>query len=183
MNDLVKVPAMIRKILLTLAISTFAPALLAQSSEIGVLIGSIEPINDELGVDTDMNVREIYFAKMIESGTWLKVKAGEADLSGESLDEGLAPELDTDLRYVQLLVGYEFDEIFGTTYLFAGPGGYELRRKEEDDDSAFGFVLGVGADFPLTRQLGVVAELTYHWADFDEELRTLNLGIGGRFRF
>lgn len=183
MNDLIKVPAMIRKSLLVLALAVFAPALLAQSNELGVLIGSIEPINDELGIDTDMDVREIYFSKVIESGTWLRLKAGEADLSGEPLDEGLPPELETDLRYVQLLVGYEFDEIFGTTYLFAGPGAYELERDGESDESEFGFVLGVGADFPLTRQLGIVAELTYHWVDFEAELRTLNLGIGGRFRF
>lgn len=183
MIDLIKVPAMIRKLFIVLTLAVFAPALLAQSNELGVLIGSIEPVNDELGVDTDMDVREIYFAKMIESGTWLKLKAGEADLSGESLDEGLAPESETDLRYVQLLVGYEFDEIFGTTYLFAGPGAYELERNGENSESEFGFVLGVGADFPLTRQLGIVAELTYHWVDFEAELRTLNLGIGGRFRF
>lgn len=174
---------MIRKLFIVFALAIFAPALLAQSNELGVLIGSIEPINDGLGIDTDMDVREIYFTKMIESGTWLRVKAGQADLSGKSLDEGLAPESDTELRYLQLLVGYEFDEIFGTTYLFAGPGAYELARNGEDDESEFGFVLGVGADFPLTRQLGIVAELTYHWADFEAELRTLNLGLGARFRF
>ena len=183
MNDFSKVPAMIRKSLMLFSIALFAPVLLAQNTEIGFLIGSNEPINDEIGIDADLDITELYVGKVLDEGTWLKIKVGEADLSGESLDEGLAPESDTTLRYALALVGYEFDEIFGTTYLFAGPGVYEFQRAGEDDVQEFGLAAGVGADFPITRQLGIVAELTYHWVNLDEELRSLNVGIGARFRF
>lgn len=173
----------LRVIAVVLVAVSFSPGEAeAQNTTFTLVGGSNEPVNDELGIDADFDVFELAYARRIEDSTWFEVRIGESDLSGERYDEGLEPEVDTEVRYVLALVEYEFDEIFGSTSLFAGPGAYDIDGVGRSDED-FGFALGVGIDLPVARRLGVVAELTYHWISFDEKLRMLNLTIGGRFSF
>lgn len=155
----------------------------AQSSRLLVLGGANEPVNDELGLDADLDVFEVAYAKRMENQTWFQVRLGEVDLAGERFDEGREPEIDTEVRYALAIVEYEFDEIFGSTSLFAGLGAYDISGIGREDDEDWGFALGVAIDLPVSRRVGIVAEAAYHDASFDDQLRMLNVTAGLRFSF
>jgi hypothetical protein len=171
--------------LLLIAVSVLLltiPALAQTNSSVGVLIGTAELLDGGIDPDFDMNVREVWYAKDLDFGTSFKIKVGKVDFDGEDFSDGAGPVADVDIEYALGLVEYRFNEIWGSTSLFAGPGAYR-RKGPGGRESDFGFSLGVGGNFPMTRRLGVVVEAAYHWINFDDSIDFLTLGAGVRFAF
>ncbi len=81
-----------------------------------------------------------------------------------------------------MLAEYRFDEIFGSTTLFFGPGAYR-QDSADGSETDFGLSGGVSGDFPLTRRLGFVVEGAYHWVNFDDEYEFVTVGAGLRLSF
>lgn len=172
---------MIRKgLLLVVALSLSLPVF-AQDGSVGLLIGMADYLEDGFDLDVGLDVQEIWYSKELEAGTSLRFKLGQADLDVE--DENLSlPRGDHELEYGLLLVDYRFDEIWGSSTLFLGPGAYRQSINGADETN-FGLSGGVTADFPVTRRLGLVLEGAYHWINFDDEYDFMTLGAGARFSF
>jgi hypothetical protein len=171
--------------LLLIALSTLLltfPALAQTNSSVGVLVGTAELLDGGIDPDFSLNVREVWYAKDLDFGTSFKIKVGKVDFDGEDFFGGPGPVADVDIEYALGLVEYRFNEIWGSTSLFAGPGAYR-RSGGGGSESDFGFSLGVGGHFPMTRRLGAVVEAAYHWINFDDSVDFLTLGAGVRFAF
>ena len=171
------VPAMNRWLLL--ASLLLLPALAAaQPFQFGINLGVADPQED--GFDFDMNdsFREVYFGARIDENSYFNVKLGQIATDVSPIDE----TQDGDLDYVQGLVEYQFDEIWGSSALFLGPGLYRAKLGEEDDTQV-GVAGGVNTTFPLTRRMGLQLELAYHWVNFEEETQFITAGVGLKFAF
>ncbi|MBW3672251.1 MAG: hypothetical protein KY432_11345, partial [Acidobacteria bacterium] len=113
--------AMIRKgMLLVIALSLSLPVF-SQDGSVGLLVGMSDYLEDGFNLDVGLDVQEIWYSKEFESGTSLRFKLGQADLEVEDEDLSL-PLGDHELEYGLLLVDYRFDEIWGSSTLFFGPG-------------------------------------------------------------
>ena len=167
------------KRLLALAILVALPSVAqAQTSSLGMTFGIAEPTADGLDYNLEDSALEIFYKVPLDKGTNLRLKYGtlESDLEIDGIkDTG-------DLQYLNLLVAYEFDEIFGKSSIFGGLGMY---RQEigELDESDYGFAVGVNATFPVTRRVALLTELTYHYAHFDADTGFLILSGGLEFNF
>ena len=56
-------------------------------------------------------------------------------------------------------------------------------QRGNQTETNYGFLGGINGDFPITRRTGFIAELTYHWINYDYKVRYLTLGGGLRFSF
>ena len=199
-----------RKIAFPLAflLLTAMPAI-AQTSEFGFLIGGSKRLiskSDQargLGISDNFKFsnsdREIYYGVQLDPGTFFKIKA--AQIEGPvafqyQTDTGKAR---TDIKkgkveHVDAVVDYRFSEPFGSTGIFAGVGLYRQRgsitdtavpveQRGNQTETNYGFLGGINGDFPITRRTGFVAELTYHWINYNYKVRYLTLGGGLRFSF
>lgn len=167
-------------LLLVVALSLSLPVF-AQDGTVGLLIGTADYMDDGFSLDVALDVQEIWYSKQLESGTSLRFKLGQSDLEVEDEDRSL-PRGAHELEYGLLLVDYRFDEIWGSSTLFFGPGAYR-QSIDGDDQTSFGLSGGVAADFPVTRRLGFILEAAYHWVNFEEEYDFVTLGGGVRFSF
>jgi hypothetical protein len=155
----------------------------AQSTAVGIQVGISQQVNSGIEFDEfDDDLKEIFVSFAMDTGTAFKIKAGEIE-TNDGLRIG-APGI-TDEGTIQYLTGvveYRFYEVFGSTALFAGAGGYRQKfgTFEETD---FGLTAGVNALFPVTRRFGVLAEAAYHWVDFDNSRRLLTGSVGLRIGF
>lgn len=172
---------MIRKGLLLIATLSLSLPLLAQSSSLGVLLGTADYLEDGVSLDVSLDVQEIWYAKDLESGTALKFKLGKTELDVED-DDAVLPRGQHDVEYGLILVEYDFDEVFGSTGLFFGPGAYR-QTTAEGDETNFGLSGGVTGDFPITRRLGLIVDAAYHWVNFEDDYDFMTLGAGFRFSF
>jgi hypothetical protein len=159
------------------------PVLAQTNSSVGVLIGTAELLDGGIDPDFNLNVREVWYAKDLDFGTSFKIKVGKVDFDGEDFFDGVDPVADVDIEYALGLVEDRFNEIWGSTSLFAGPGAYRRTGGGGARESDFGFSLGVAGHFPMTRRLGAVVEAAYHWINFDDSVDFLTLGAGVRFAF
>ncbi|HUF18725.1 MAG TPA: hypothetical protein VMS12_11845 [Thermoanaerobaculia bacterium] len=171
-----------------LALVIFAALLLpatleAQKSAFGVQLGVVQSVDDdELDVEFDDTIAEIYIATELDSGTILKLKGGRFDT-----DEGLgfgAPGLESSgtVEYAAAVIEYRFYEVFGSTALFAGPGVYR-QKFGTFSETDWGGTIGVNGLFPITRRLGFTAEVGYHWANFESSRKFLTATGGLRVAF
>lgn len=172
---------MIRKGLLLVAALSLSFPLFAQDNSFGILLGTADYLDDGFNFEVGLDVKEIWYAKDLEPGTSLRLKLGQADLAVD--DDGRAlPRGDHEVEYGLALVEYRFDEIFGSTTLFFGPGAYK-QTTNAGDDTNFGLSGGVAGDFPVTRRLGFIIEAAYHWVNFDQEYDFVTVGAGLRIAF
>lgn len=150
----------------------------AQASSVGMSFGIAEPTADGLDFNLEDSALELYYRVPLDVGTSLKIKYGT--LESELEIEGTKGE--GDLQYLDLLVGYEFDETWGKSSVFAGIGMY---RQEIDDldESDYGFNAGVNATFPVTRRFALTSELSYHYANFEADTGFLILSGGLEISF
>lgn len=113
-----------------------------------------------------------------ELGTTVTLRVGRIDIDA---DEGFGSLSGATFDYVTLAGDYEFNEEAFRSSLFLGLGAYRAQGFEngiEVDQTVPGLTFGVGADFPLTRQISLVLELAGHWADFDDT-QLFGTGLGG----
>jgi hypothetical protein len=182
----------------------------AQTSEFGLLIGGTKRLisrTDQaqgLGISDNFKFsnsnREVYYAIQLDPGTWFRIKGGqiEGPVAFQFTNAAGNPAR-TDVpkgkvEHVDALIDYRFSEPFGATALFAGVGLYRQRATLNDlaipavqrgvqTETNYGFSGGVNGDFPITRRTGFIAELAYHWINYDYKVRYLTLSGGLRFQF
>jgi hypothetical protein len=183
---------------------------IAQTSEFGLLIGGSKRLishSDQakgLGISDNFKFsnsnREVYYAVQVDPGTFFRIKGGqiEGPVAFQFTDAAGHPAR-TDVpkgkvEHVDALIDYRFSEAFGSTGLFAGVGLYRQRASLSDlavpalqrgnqTETNFGFQGGVNGDFPMTRRTGFIAELAYHWINYNYKVRYLTLSGGLRFSF
>lgn len=164
--------------LIVLAVLLIPTTLEAQRSAFGVQLGVVQSTDDdELEVEFDDTIAEVYISTELDSGTILKLKGGRFD-TGEGLGIG-APGLEDNgtVEYAAAIIEYRFYEVFGSTALFAGPGVYR-QKFGTFSETDWGGTVGVSGLFPITRRLGFTAEVGYHFANF-ESSRTFLTATGG----
>ena len=196
------------KKLLLLILFAATPAF-AQTSEFGILLGGskrlISHSDQAAGIGVSDNfkfgnsVREIFYAVQLDPGTNFKIKAGQ--IEGPVAFQYTTPTgtARTDsakgtVEHVDGLIDYRFSEAFGSTGLFAGVGLYRQRGTITDQavplvqrgtqtETNYGFQGGVNGDFPLTRRVGFIAEVAYHWINYHYKPRYVTLTGGLRLSF
>jgi hypothetical protein len=194
------VPAMKRTLILLVLIVVSALPAIAQSNELGVIVGGsrrfVDGADKEDGVEFDdsifslsNNSFELYWAMQMEPDVYLKFKVGRIQgpvaiaYEVEGQDKTFRRDADGEVQHVEANVEYRFSEAFGTTGLFGGIGFYRQSAPDSDSTTAYGFNGGVNADFPLSRRYGIVLEATYHWSNLDFQSRFLTAGAGLRVSF
>jgi hypothetical protein len=192
-----------------LLLMLFATPAFAQTSEFGILLGGSKRLishSDQaagLGISDNFrlsnSVREIYYAVQLDPGTNFKIKAGQIEgptAFQYTTDAGTAR---TDIKkgtveHIDGLIDYRFSEAFGSTGIFAGVGLYRQRGTITDQavpvdqqgtqtEINYGFQGGVNGDFPITRRVGFVTELSYHWINYHYRPRYVTLTGGLRLTF
>lgn len=172
------VAAMKRGLLLTIFL--LAPAVAsAQPFQFGILAGGAQSLEDGFELDFGDGVREVFFGARVDRDTMFNIKLGQTDSA--TGPTGLPAE-DGKVEYILGQVEYRFDEVWGSSAFFAGPGVYRARADglEETD---FGLAGGVNAAFPLTRRFAFLVELSYHWVNLEEDYTFLTAAGGLRVSF
>jgi hypothetical protein len=118
------------------------------------------------------------FGVEMDRGTTVTVRAGRLAVEP---DHGFGAFDSADLDYVTVTGDYSFNEPAFKSSLFLGLGAYRFDGERDGlsvEETVPGLTFGVGADFPLTKQISVVLELAAHWADL-EEAQLFATGLGG----
>lgn len=172
-----------RRILLAALLALALPICAqAQSSAIGVNIGTGESLDDGLDFNFGDTLFEVYYETTFGVGTSFRFQYGTFDTEFET--EAETPVfLDASVEYINLIGQYEFDEVYGQSALFGGLGLYRNEIDGLEDEKDWGVVLGVNGSFPVTRSLALTAELAYHWADFDQQMSVLIASVGLKVKF
>jgi hypothetical protein len=194
--------------LLAFFLLSAAPAF-AQTSQIGFLIGGSKRLishSDQaagLGISDNFKFsnsdRELFYAVQLDPGTFFKVRAGqiEGPLAFQFMNGDTKARTDIPkgkVEHIDAVVDYRFSEPFGTTGIFAGLGLYRqtgtvtdaavpVEQRGRTSETNYGALGGVNGDFPITRRTGFIAELTYHWINYNYKVRYLTLAGGLRFSF
>ena len=174
--------APMKRILLSALLILVALPVLAQHQAVGILFGTAEGADGDFNCEFDDSVFEVFYATEIELGAEARIKLGRVETGHDEFLSHFESVGDVEIAYLDLLVQYRFDEVFGSTTIFAGPGAYQVDH-DGGDESDFGFSAGVGVRFPVTRRTSVLAEFAYHWANFEKDFDFVNLNIGFRFGF
>jgi hypothetical protein len=191
--------------LLLLAVPAFA-----QTSEFGLLIGGSKRLishTDQaqgLGISDNFKFsnsnREVYYAIQLDPGTFFRIKGGQIEgpvafqFTNAAGNHARTDVPKGKVEHVDALIDYRFSEAFGSTGLFAGVGLYRQRatlndlaipavQRGDQTETNYGFSGGVNGDFPITRRTGFIAELAYHWINYNYKVRYLTLSGGLRFQF
>ena len=194
--------------LLAFFLLSAAPAV-AQTSQIGFLIGGSKRLishSDQAagrGISDHFKFsnsdREVYYAVQLDPGTFFKVRAGQIEGPLAFQYTTASGKARTDIpkgkvEHIDAVVDYRFSEPFGTTGLFAGLGLYRqtgtvtdaavpAEQRGRTSETNYGALGGVNGDFPITKRTGFIAELTYHWINYNYKVRYLTLAGGLRFTF
>jgi len=96
--------------------------------------------------------------------------------------------LDSRLRGVTIGVDYLLVSDFGRTAFSGGLGGYKLELKGANPPPGieswdFGWYLGVGEWFPMTKSSKLTVELAYHNTSHSDKPQILSLSLGLAFTF
>lgn len=112
---------------------------------------------------------QLNLTMVTEPSTHVGFRLGNLALDDDELFGSLS---DAELSYATIGGEYRFREPYYQSGLFVGLGGYRLEGTafdgSDESDTALGLSIGATGEFPLTRWLGVLVELSGHYADFDE---------------
>lgn len=194
-------------ILLALVTLSALPALAQEYTDLGIIIGGSRrfvdgaPHQDENDfIESNFSFSntsiEIYWSTPIEHELNFRLKGGRIDTQVSIPYEVSTPtpedpdavtinrrDAEGEVMHVEGLVEYEFDEIFGSSGLFAGIGMYRLTAPDEEAQQTWGVTFGVNSDFPISRRYGVLLEASYHWTQAEFQPRYLTVGAGLRVSF
>ncbi len=104
---------------------------------------------------------QLGFSWVVQPKVNVLARLGEVQFSGEQLDSLVEPSL----RYATIGGEYTYEEGYYRSGLYLGLGVYNLegtRGSQTVDSTSLGAVLGVTGDFPITRRLSFVADLSGH---------------------
>ena len=205
MNDLTPslIVAAMKKTLLVLAVlAVIAMPAAVEASEAGVIFGGSKRVagDDQPAPGTELlgdsfsfsnSTIDVFFGFELDSSTNFKLRAGriegpvgfrEETVAGPQITE-VRRDVEGEIQHVSGLVEYRFSEAFGSTGLFGGVGLYRQEAPGFSSATDYGFVVGVNADFPLSRRYGVILDATYHMTKLDFAPRYLTVGAGFRIAF
>lgn len=134
----------------------------------GLLGGVGGSFDAEPGDDLGNTGFQINLTMVTEPRTHVGFRLGQLGLDSEERFGSLS---DAELSYVTVAGEYRFPQTYYESGLYLGLGGYRLegsRFGQGEEDTAVGLTLGVTGEFKVTRWLGVLVELSGHYADFDE---------------
>lgn len=113
-----------------------------------------------------------------EPRTLVGFRAGKLALD----DDGLFNDLtDAELTYATIGGEYRAKQTYFESGLFVGIGGYRLEGNSllgSEKNSSWGVNVGFTSEFFITRRVGVLLELSGHYADFDD-VQFFVMGHGG----
>lgn len=167
---------MMRRLIVLCVLVLTSTSALAQSASFGFMLGGAESLEDGLDLNLGNTVREVFFTTDLELGVLFRIKAGQADID----------EIDRTgkIEYLQALIDYRFHEVFGSTSLFFGPGLYRHKPAGGlEDETEYGLSGGINGEFPFSRRVAFLAELSYHWVNFDDPYRFLTATGGIKLSF
>lgn len=136
---------------------------------VGVLGGLGGSIDAEPGDSLSNTGLQLNLTMVTESQTHVGFRLGQLALDD---DEVFGSLTDADLSYVTLGGEYRFSEGFYESGIYIGLGGYRLEGTsfsgQDEQDTAIGLTIGLTGEFPINQWLGVLVELSGHYADLEE---------------
>lgn len=155
-------------LLLLLVVST-ATAAAGEDSlwRIGLSAGLGGTEDSEPSPGYDASALQLSVAMIGQAGSQLVLRIGRIDFDDEPLGGLEAPEL----RWATLGGEYRLRGRWFDSGLFLALGGYQLEGIDAlgtRDETTWGLSFGSTAEWRLSRHVSIDAELSGHWADFDE---------------
>lgn len=144
----------------------------------GLLGGIGGSLDADPGDDLGNTAYQLNLTMVTEPRTHVGFRLGRLGLDSEEFFGSLS---DAELSYVTLSGEYRFPESVYESGVYLGLGGYRLegtRGGRDEEDTALGLTVGVTGEFRITQWLGVLVELSGHYADF-EEAQLFAIGHGG----
>lgn len=121
---------------------------------------------------------QLGFSVVKEPRTLVGVRLGRVDFGNDRFGD----LFNADLTYLTVAGEYRFEESFYDSGLYLGLGGYQLQGTRlggsSGDRTAIGLAFGVTGEFTLTRRVGILVELSGHYADLDQA-KFFGLGHAG----
>ncbi|HWM94551.1 MAG TPA: hypothetical protein VN493_27600 [Thermoanaerobaculia bacterium] len=144
----------------------------------GLLGGIGGSVDAEPGDDLGNTGFQLNLTMVTEPRTHVGFRLGQLGLDSEDFFGSLS---DAELSYVTVAGEYRFPQSYYESGLYIGLGGYRLEGNRfggDETDTAVGLTLGVTGEFRVTQWLGVLVELSGHYADLDEA-QFFGMGHGG----
>ena len=144
----------------------------------GLMGGIGGSVDVEPGDDLGNTGFQLNLAMVTEPRTHVGFRLGQLALDSEEFFGSLS---DAELSYVTVAGEYRLPQTYSESGVYIGLGGYRLegtRGGRDEQDTSVGLVLGVTSEFKVTRWLGVLLELSGHYADLDEA-QFFGMGHGG----
>lgn len=118
------------------------------------------------------------FSWRTQPRTAVAIRFGSIDLGADQVGSLTSPTF----RYATIAGEYSFQELYYESGVFFGLGLYELGNSVESEEGP-GLTLGVSGDFPISKRLSVVIELSGHYADIDaaSTYATAHAGLAYQF--
>ena len=157
-------------ILLILAVGGFNPVGASESYtySLGLLTGAGGSFDVDPDIGLGNTVVQFNFDLVTSARTHVATRLGRIGLGD---DEGFGGLFGADLTYLSVAGEYRYLEPLYDSGIFLGLGVYQLSGRLEgtsEDEVALGLHLGVTGDFRINTHWSITAELTGHWADFDQ---------------
>ena len=134
----------------------------------GLLGGIGGSVDAEPGDGLDNTGFQLNLTMVTEPRTHVGFRLGQLSLDSEDRFGSLS---DAELSYVTVAGEYRFPQSYYESGIYIGLGGYRLegnRGSDDEQDTAVGLNLGVTGEFDVTPWLGILIELSGHYADLDE---------------
>lgn len=134
----------------------------------GLLGGIGGSLDAEPGDDLGNTGFQLNLTMVTEPRTHVGFRLGQLSLDSEERFGSLS---EAELSYVTVAGEYRFPQSYYESGLYIGLGGYRLegsRGGGDEQDTAIGLNLGVTGEFRVTQWLGVLVELSGHYADLDD---------------
>jgi hypothetical protein len=138
----------------------------------------------------------VSFDYRIEHAALLRLTYGsmwtEQSLSGQTVNGVFVPSAKEHVNYVTADASYLYSEGFYTGGIFGGIGGYQYNPEpmpagfeayQDPNKKFFGFNLGVDGEFRVTKILGVVLRLQWHYVNAHPRREFFNADAGLVARF
>jgi hypothetical protein len=147
----------------------------------GALGGSLDA---EPGDSLTNTGYQLNLGLVTEPRTLLVLRTGRLTLDE---DERFGPLLDARLTYATIGGEYRSPERFFDSGIYIALGGYRLEGTEssgrDSRENSWGLAIGATGELPINRWLGIQAEISGHYVDFDEQQFFVMGNAGVAFHF
>ena len=156
-------------VLVLLALPGAAGAQDLYNFTVGALGGLGGSVDAEPGDSLTNTGFQLNLTMVTEPRTHVGFRLGKLALDEDEFFGSLS---DAELSYATIGGEYRYRETYYESGIFIGLGGYRLEGTSfdgrDESDTAVGLTVGATGEFPINRWLGVLVELSGHYADFDE---------------